>query len=145
MTLHLQYTTQKGSATFLESGLEKTYLYRMKTYQLNGTIFYCPVDLTLSVIGGRWKGLIIWTLRQEELLRYNEIKRRLVTINDKMLSQTLKQLVEQNIIIRKSYNEIPPKVEYSLSETGKQLLPIFELMQEWGENNNYESTPKSIN
>ena len=58
----------------------------MKTYQLNGTIYYCPVDLTLSVIGGRWKGLIILTLRQEGSLRFNEIKRRLVTINDKMLS-----------------------------------------------------------
>ncbi len=115
----------------------------MKTYQLNGTIYYCPVDLTLSVIGGRWKGLIIWTLRQEGSLRYNEIKRRLVTINDKMLSQTLKQLVEQDIIIRKSYNEIPPKVEYSLSDTGKQLLPIFELMQEWGEKNNFEKITKS--
>ncbi|PLW91942.1 MAG: transcriptional regulator [Marinilabiliales bacterium] len=110
----------------------------MKTYHLNGTIYYCPVDLTLSVIGGRWKGLIIWSLRQEAPLRFNELKKRLVTINDKMLSQTLKQLVEQDIIIRKSYNEIPPKVEYSLSETGIQLLPIFELMQEWGEKNNTE-------
>ncbi len=116
----------------------------MKTYQLNGTIYYCPVDLTLSVIGGRWKGLIIWTLRQEGSLRFNEIKRRLVTINDKMLSQSLKQLVEQNVIIRKSYNEIPPKVEYSLSETGKQLLPIFKLMQEWGENNNSEKRSRRL-
>jgi len=86
----------------------------------------------------RWKGLIIWTLRSEGSLRFNEIKRRLVTINDKMLSQTLKQLAGQNIIIRKSYNEIPPKVEYSLSDMGKQLLPIFELMQEWGEMNTVE-------
>jgi len=108
----------------------------MKTYQINGTVFYCPVDLTLSVIGGRWKGLVIWALRQEGSLRFNELKRQLVTINDKMLSQTLKQLVEQNIIIRKAYNEIPPRTEYSLSETGKELLPIFELMQDWGERNN---------
>ena len=55
-----------------------------------------------------------------------------------MLSQTLKLLVGQNIIVRKSYNEIPPKVEYSLSETGIALLPILFLMQEWGEKNNME-------
>ena len=108
----------------------------MKTYQLNGTIYYCPVDLTLSVVGGRWKGLIIWALREEKTLRFNELKKRLVTINDKMLSQTLKLLVEQNILIRKSYNEIPPKVEYSLSDAGKELLPILFLMQDWGEKNN---------
>lgn len=103
----------------------------MKKYHLNGTIFYCPVDLTLSVVGGRWKGLIIWTLR-EEPKRFNELKRLLVTINDKMLSQTLKKLVEQGVVNRKSYNEIPPKVEYSLTEMGKELLPIFILMQKWG-------------
>ena len=100
-------------------------------------IYYCPVDLTLSVIGGRWPGLIIWTLR-EGAKRFNEIKRSLVTINDKMLSQSLKKLVEQDVLNRKSYNSIPPKVEYSLSEKGKELLPVFELMQGWGENNNMQ-------
>lgn len=93
-------------------------------------------------MGGRWKGLIIWALREEKVLRFNELKRRLVTINDKMLSQTLKLMVEQNIIVRKSYNEIPPKVEYSLSETGIELLPILFLMQEWGEKNNLEKVIK---
>lgn len=138
----MQYTTQYESTIFLGSNEEMLYFCSMKTYQLNGTIYYCPVDLTLSVIGGRWKGLVIWALRKEGTLRFNELKRSLVTINDKMLSQTLKQLVEQNIIIRKSYNEIPPKVEYSLSKTGKQLLPIFELMQEWGEKNNSDKRKK---
>jgi len=109
----------------------------MKKYYLNGMIYYCPVDLTLSVIGGRWQGLIIWTLR-DETKRFNEIKRSLVTINDKMLSQTLKKLVEQGILNRKSHNSIPPKVEYSLSELGKQLLPVFILMQQWGEKNSIE-------
>jgi DNA-binding HxlR family transcriptional regulator len=103
----------------------------MKTYQLNGTIYYCPVDLTQSVIGGRWQGLVIYLLR-EKAKRFNEIKRELVTINDKMLSQTLKKLVEQEILNRKSYNEIPPKVEYSLTEKGKKLLPIFTQMEKWG-------------
>ena len=103
----------------------------MKQYHLNGTIYYCPVDLTLSVIGGRWAGLIIWTLRNEPR-RFNQIKKSLVTINDKMLSQTLKKLVIEGVVHRKSYNEIPPKVEYSLTQKGIELLPIFELMQKWG-------------
>ncbi len=103
----------------------------MKKYQLNGTIYYCPVDLTLSVIAGRWPGLVIYALR-EKAKRFNVIKRELVRINDKMLSQTLKKLVEQEILIRMSYNEIPPKVEYSLSEKGKKLLPIFTMMENWG-------------
>lgn len=110
---------------------------RMKKYQLNGTIYYCPVDLTLSVIGGRWQGLVIYALRTEAK-RYNEIKRALVTINDKMLSQTLKKLVEQGVLYRKSYNEIPPKVEYSLTEKGKELIPIFSLMDKWGEKENID-------
>lgn len=109
----------------------------MKKYHLNGTIYYCPVDLTLSVIGGRWQGLIFWTLRKGPI-RFNEIKRTLVTINDKMLSQTLKKLVEQGVVHRESYNSIPPKVEYSLTQKGIELLPVFELMQDWGEKNSFD-------
>ena len=106
----------------------------MKTYKLNGTIYYCPVDLTLSVIGGRWPGLIMWSLR-DSTKRFNEIKRELVTINDKMLSQTLKKLVEQGVLNRESFNEVPPKVEYSLTDTGKEILPILYMMQDWGNSN----------
>ena len=103
----------------------------MERYNLNGTFFYCPVDLTLSVIGGRWKGLIIWNLK-EHPKRFNELKRTLVTINDKMLSQSLKDLVEHGVVNRKSYNTIPPKVEYSLTEEGKKILPIMQQMNDWG-------------
>ena len=113
----------------------------MKKHQLNGTIYYCPVDLTLSVIGGRWQGLIFWNLR-EGPKRFNEIKRALVTINDKMLSQSLKKLVENNVLRRKSYNTIPPKVEYSLTQAGKKLLPVFELMKDWGEKANEKAIMK---
>ena len=111
------------------------YICAMKKYHLNEAVHYCPVDLTLSVIGGRWQGLVIWTLRKESK-RFNELKRNLVTVNDKMLSQTLKKLVVQGVVHRKSYNSIPPKVEYSLTTIGKELLPVFELMQNWGEEHN---------
>lgn len=96
--------------------------------------YSCPINLTLSVIGNKWKGLIIWALKDESK-RFNEIRRDIGPINDKMLSQSLKKLAEQGILKRKSYNSIPPKVAYSLSLTGKQLIPIFTLMEEWGNTN----------
>ena len=83
------------------------------------------------MIGGRWKGLIIWNLK-EQSKRFNELKRALVTINDKMLSQSLKDLVEHGVVNRKSYNTIPPKVEYSLTKEGEKIIPIMQLMNDWG-------------
>jgi DNA-binding HxlR family transcriptional regulator len=103
----------------------------MKRYQLNGTFFYCPVDLTLSIIGGRWKGLVFWNLR-DGAKRYGELKKILVGINDKMLSQVLKELESNGIVNRKDFESIPPKVEYSLTNEGKKLLPVMSLMEEWG-------------
>jgi len=111
----------------------QSFLCRMKTYKMNGAIFYCPVDLTLSVVGGRWQGLIIWALR-ERPKRFSELKRELVAVNDKMLSQTLKLLAEQGIISRVDFQSVPPKVEYSLTENGRHLLGIFEKMEIWGAN-----------
>ena len=104
----------------------------MKRYNIDGTYFYCPVDLTLSVIGGRWKGLVFWNLRDGEK-RYGELKKILVGINDKMLSQVLKELEKNGVVNRKVYDVVPPKVEYSLTKEGKKLLPVMQLMSSWGE------------
>ncbi len=103
----------------------------MKRYKIDGTFFYCPVDLTLSVIGGRWKGLVFWNLR-EGPKRYGELKKILVGINDKMLSQVLRELERHEVISRKVYEVIPPKVEYSLTKEGKKLLPVMQMMETWG-------------
>jgi DNA-binding HxlR family transcriptional regulator len=104
---------------------------KIKRYNLDGTFFYCPVDLTLSVIGGRWKGLVFWNLR-DGARRYGELKKILIGINDKMLSQVLKELEKSGVVERKVFEVMPPKVEYSLSEEGKKLLPVMRLMSEWG-------------
>jgi DNA-binding HxlR family transcriptional regulator len=104
----------------------------MKRYKLDGTFFYCPVDLTLSVIGGRWKALVFWNLRNGTK-RYGEIKKTLVGINDKMLAQVLRDLEKNGVVNRKVYEVIPPKVEYSLTKEGKKLLPVMDLMSKWGE------------
>ena len=103
----------------------------MKRYKLNGTFYYCPVDLTLQIVGGRWKGIVIWNLREEKK-RFSELKRILVTINDKMLSQVLRELEVQGVVHRKVYEVVPPKVEYSLTKEGKKLLPIMQAMSDYG-------------
>lgn len=103
----------------------------MKRYKIDGTFFYCPVDLTLSVIGGRWKGLVFWNLR-EGPKRYGELKKILVGINDKMLTQVLRELERHDVISRKVYEVIPPKVEYTLTKEGKKLLPVMQMMETWG-------------
>lgn len=104
----------------------------MKRYKLNGTYFYCPVDLTIQIVGGRWKGIVIWNLREQKM-RFGELKKALVTINDKMLSQVLKELEDQGIVNRKVYEVVPPKVEYSLTKEGKKLLPIMQAMNDYGQ------------
>ena len=103
----------------------------MKKYKLNGTYYYCPVDLTLQIVGGRWKGIVIWNLR-EGVKRFSELKRTLVTINDKMLSQVLRELEQQGVVNRKVYEVVPPKVEYTLTQEGEKLLPIMQAMSDYG-------------
>ncbi len=104
----------------------------MKRYNLDSTFFYCPVDLTLSVIGGRWKGLVFWNLRNGAK-RYGELKKILVGINDKMLTQVLRDLEKSGVVDRKVFEVVPPKVEYSISSEGMKLLPILKLMSNWGD------------
>ena len=101
----------------------------------------CPLSYTLSIIGGKWKSLIIYTLSQNGVLRYSELKKNLsaisheTKISHKILSQQLKELEEFKMIERKEYQEVPPKVEYVLTQKGKSIMPILESMHEWGQNN----------
>lgn len=90
------------------------------------------VKETLSVIGGKWKPLIIFMIKNESL-RTSEIHRGIEGITQKMLIQQLKELELDGIITRKVFPVIPPHVEYTLTDYGKTLLPIFKLMQEWGD------------
>jgi len=93
---------------------------------------YCAVDYAFQRIGGKYKGRILWVLR-DGVLRYGELNRAIVGITPKMLTQTLKELEADALITRKVYSEVPPKVEYSLTETGKELIPFIGLMRSWGE------------
>ncbi|MBK8055529.1 MAG: helix-turn-helix transcriptional regulator [Saprospiraceae bacterium] len=93
---------------------------------------FCAVDYAFQRIGGKYKGRILWVLR-DGLLRYGELNRAIVGITPKMLTQTLKELEADELVIRKVYLEVPPKVEYSLTETGKELIPFINQMRSWGE------------
>ena len=93
---------------------------------------HCAVDYAFQRIGGKYKGRILWVLR-DGLLRYGELNRAVVGITPKMLTQTLKELEADSLITRKVYLEVPPKVEYSLTETGRELIPFISQMQSWGE------------
>ncbi len=90
------------------------------------------MDATLGVIGGKWKPLIIYELK-EGTLRFSQILERVQPkITQRMLTKQLRQLEEDGIITRKVYQQVPPKVEYSLTETGKSLMPILDQLCEWG-------------
>ena len=92
----------------------------------------CAVDYAFQRIGGKYKGRILWVLR-EGCLRYGELNRTVVGITPKMLTQTLKELEADKLITRKVYLEVPPKVEYSLTDTGMELIPFINQMRSWGE------------
>jgi len=92
----------------------------------------CSVAYTLSVVGGKWKWLILYKLFQNGVQRYGEVKKNIPSITHKMLSQQLKELESEQLISRKEYHQIPPKVEYSLTEKGATLIPILQLMSQWG-------------
>ena len=90
-------------------------------------------NYTMSLIQGKYKMFILYTLACYGIVRFNEMKKYIGEISDKTLSGTLKELEEDGLIRRKAYPQIPPKVEYSLSEKGKSLIPILEEMCCWGE------------
>lgn len=92
---------------------------------------HCPVESTLELIGGKYKALILWHL-SEGTLRFSELRKAISSATAKMLTQQLRELEAQKLIHREVYPVIPPRVEYSLTELGKSLLPILVAMRDWG-------------
>lgn len=93
--------------------------------------YFCPVEGTLDVIGGKWKPLIIWYLRKR-VLRFSDLRRAIPGITDVMLTKQLRELEQDGVIKRKVYSQIPPKVEYSLTPLGKTLVPLLDALCTWG-------------
>ncbi|MGS2739738.1 winged helix-turn-helix transcriptional regulator [Sinomicrobium sp. M5D2P17] len=105
----------------------------------------CPVDYAFRRIGGKYKGRILWYLHQHQVLRYGELRRAIRDITTKMLTQTLRELEDDDLVHRKVYLEVPPKVEYSLTETGKELIPFIEYLSQWGEKQMTKEQMEMIN
>ena len=91
----------------------------------------CPVETTLDMIGGKYKALILWHLSVGKL-RFSQLKKVIANATPKMLTQQLRELETDHLIHREVFPVIPPKVEYSLTETGKSLIPVLTAMRDWG-------------
>ncbi|SHK87698.1 transcriptional regulator, HxlR family [Anaerocolumna jejuensis DSM 15929] len=92
----------------------------------------CPVIRALDILGGKWRLAIIWELSHYESIRYNELKRHLCGITNIMLTRSLQALEQHGLVERKEFCQIPPHVEYSITESCKALLPALEIINEWG-------------
>lgn len=102
----------------------------------------CPVEYTKNRIAGKWKLLILWHLYDQEVLRYGELKKCLHNVTHKMLSNQLKELMEDDLVHKELYHQVPPKTEYSMTEKGKTLIPILDYMFEWGSKNMVKAEAK---
>lgn len=95
--------------------------------------FKCSIEYTIDVMGAKWKPMILWYLGSAGVHRYGELQKKLSKITHKILAQKLKELETDELIIRKSYNQIPPRVEYWLSPKGEEIYLILDQMCQWGE------------
>ncbi len=91
----------------------------------------CPVEAALEIIGGKWKGVILYHLLSETM-RFNELRRLMPEVTQRMLTKQLRELEADNVISRKVYPEVPPKVEYSMTKYGMTLAPVIHSLQQWG-------------
>lgn len=91
----------------------------------------CPLEYGLEIFGGKWKSRIICVLAEKGFLRYSSLRKEMANITDAVLASTLKELITNEIVERKQYNEIPPRVEYSLTKKGVSVVPILQSICQW--------------
>ncbi len=91
----------------------------------------CPLEYGLEMFGGKWKSRVICVLNEKGTLRYSSIRREMLNITDAVLAATLKELIGDELVARKQYDEIPPRVEYSLTDKGKSVVPILQSICKW--------------
>ena len=103
-----------------------------RSNKVSCTNYRCEIEVTLEILTGKWKSLIIWNLHLHEKIRYNELRRLIPEASQKMLTQQLRDLHECGIVDRQVFPTVPPQVEYQLTEVGQKLIPIMEQMDTWG-------------
>lgn len=105
----------------------------------------CEIEVAFDVIGGKWKPLIIWFLGECGTLRFGQLQRLIPDITHKILTKQLRELEEHQLIQRKIYPEVPLRVEYSITDKGREVIPILDMMCEWADKNNYFGYKKKYN
>ncbi len=130
-----QVDTTKWPRHFYYTINENEWLMRITISEnlKNNSYTDCPVTRSLQVFGGKWKPIILWEM-ENGILRFGELKRKITGITQKMLTQQLRELEEEGIIWRKVYAEVPPRVEYGITDYGRTLRPILDEMAKWGVN-----------
>jgi DNA-binding HxlR family transcriptional regulator len=93
-------------------------------------MYRCPVEVTIDIVGGKWKCLVLWHLHEGKM-RFKELERIVPGVSQKMLTQQLKEMEKDGLLTKTVYPEVPPKVEYSLTERGHSLFPVLEIMHKW--------------
>ncbi len=106
-----------------------------KKEQLNSIIEICPVRNVVARFGNKWALLVILVLSENEPIRYNELGRKIPDISSRILANTLRTLEADGLVNRRYYQEVPPRVEYSLTDTGRSLVPIIQKLTEWAQTN----------
>ena len=96
----------------------------------NGKTYRCPVEITIGIVGGKWKSLILWHLH-EKTMRFMELERIVSGVSQKMLTQQLNEIERDELLTKTVYAEVPPRVEYELTERGHSLFPVLEQMHGW--------------
>ena len=95
----------------------------------------CGLKKVINIVGGKWKIMILCVIDRDEVVRYGDLRRSIYGITNTMLAQSLKDMESDGLVIRKQYDEMPVRVEYSLSEKAKSLIPILLELKKWGEKN----------
>ncbi len=113
---------------------ERNYKMRKKE-QLNSIIEICPVRNVVARFGNKWALLVILVLSENEPIRYNELGRKIPDISSRILANTLRTLEADGLVNRQYFQEVPPRVEYSLTETGRSLVPIINQLTKWAQTN----------
>jgi DNA-binding HxlR family transcriptional regulator len=103
----------------------------------NSEVFSCPMEETLKVLGGKWKPVIVYFI-STDVRRFGELSRMVTGISKRMLTSNLRELEDDKIISRKVYAEVPPRVDYTLTDVGQSLMPVINLMYQWGESRQRE-------
>jgi DNA-binding HxlR family transcriptional regulator len=114
--------------------LIKIILWRMPVTKISKKkVYFCPVEVTIGVIGGKWKSLILYYLIERRVVRFGEFRKMMPRVTAQMLAAQLRELEADGLINRKVYTQVPPKVEYTLTEFGETVSPVVRSMMEWGE------------